>query len=493
MSEISLKKVLFIESWNCSPHLETSLEIAKQHADAGDIVYYYFCGHDTPYREGISLSAEDAGWLTLLPEVRGVRLINSKNIEFKGRCRLPKVRYARPDDFSDIKQLMDFRYKDLDAGLAVASSLISNTRNSDPDPRLFRAEVDAMLDSAIRVYEFSLDAIKTHKPDIVYVFNGRFCNHRPVMQAAIDLGVKSLFHERGATMHQYDITEQMPHDPVPMIDKISKHWAAADREASTKIAHQFFNQRRYAQASDLASLRVHQRNNHLPAIDSAKRVVTYFSSSDDEYAAVGEIFKWVGFKNQLDAVKHLIEICNERGDIQLFVRLHPYLREKSTEDQLRWLALKDERGVNLISFDSAVDSYALMDRSDVVITSGSWTSMEAVYWGRPAITLGPVYFADLGAGYKAESPRELRELLLNTKLKSDPDKALPFAYYFATFGTQYLYYHPTSMTSGDFLGVNLQDKSMLWHRARHYRSKLSKILPQGLSGRKRSVSDSFET
>ncbi len=472
-----MKKILFVESWNCSPHLETSLELAKKHADEGDHVTYIFCGHDTPYKEGISLHANATKGLTFLPEVKGISLIKSQNISFYGRCKIPKPKISLPETFQSILELMTFKYKDFNVGYGVASSLISNTRNSDPDLKELEDQVKVMLQSSIGVYELTLNKIDIHKPDIVYVLNGRFCNHRPVMEAAQHRGIEVLFHERGATKDLYNVTKTIPHDQEQTVRDINSNWEKANEREAEIIAKNFYLNRFDCNSSKRSEYATLQQVNLLPEIDKTKRIITYFSSSDDEYASVGDIFKWTGWKSQIDAVQSLISICQDQKDIQLFIRLHPHLSVRSVEDQQRWLYLNQQKSknVNIISFDSKVDTYALVDNSDIVITCGSTVGMEAVFKGKPTITLGPAYYSDLGATYKAIDHEDLYTLIKHTELKGDSNKALPFGYYMSTFGTSFKFYNAISMNSGLFLGINLQDKSSLWHKYKHYKSRFERL------------------
>ena len=471
------KKILFVESWNCSPHLETSLELAKRHADDGDQVTYIFCGHDTPYKEGLSLHANETQWLTQLPEVKGIKLIGSKKINFSGRCKLPEINIKFPSVFRSLLELMSYKYKNFNVGYGVASSLISNTRNSEPNLDQLADQVKLMLSSSIKVYEFTLSLIEKIKPDIVYVLNGRFCNHRPVMEAAQHLGVDVLFHERGATKDLYSVTKKLPHDQDQTVNDINSHWSKSNKCEAEIIAKNFFLNRFDYNSSQKSEHTILQKRDFLPNIDKSKKIISYFSSSDDEYASLGDVFKWTGWKNQICAVKNLISICKIDRGIHLFIRLHPHLRVRSYEDQQRWLSLTNEQisNINIISFDSSVDTYSLIDASDVIITCGSTVGMEAVFKGKPTITIGPAYYSNLGATYKANNHIELYSLIINTELKGDSNKALPFGYYMSTFGTPFKFYNAISMNSGLFLGVNLQDKSSLWHKYKHYKSRFERL------------------
>ncbi len=169
----------------------------------------------------------------------------------------------------------------------------------------------------------------------------------------------------------------------------------------------------------------------------------------------GSIFKFAVWKTQFDAVTDLIDIFQKDSNIQLFIRIHPHVHEKSRQDQLRWLALGAREGVTIVSFASDVDTYALIDRSDIVVTAGSTVGIEAAFWGRPSITLGPSYYSELGVTLHPQSVDALKAMIEADDLPVGRDRAIPYGYYMVTFGKEFIRYVPETIFKGKFLGVDL--------------------------------------
>lgn len=451
-----MKKILFIEFWNCTPHLETAFELAKKHLDGGDRVSFYFCGHDVLYKEGVVVSPEDCGLFRKLPEEQGAILIGLNKKNFHGRVSLPKIELEKLIEFEEINDLMNFKYKEFNVGLGVASSLVSNTKNSNPDLKKYKEIINEMIESGIQVFEFTKKIISIESPDVIYLFNGRFCNHRAVKSAAEELSIPIKYHERGANKNLYYLQSYMPHDATKWQHDMKKKWEEVKNQTSAKIiAESFFKDRRAGLEQSWTSFTDYQKRDLLPQIDSTKKIITYFSSSDDEFVAVGDIFKFEVWKNQFDALMDLIEICKTDSNIQLFIRVHPHLSYKSFEDQQRWIAIKNISGVNFISFDSEIDTYALIDESDVVVTAGSTVGIEATYWGKPSITLGPSHYSELNATYHPKSKSELSKLIHTMPKSLSKENTLIFGFNMATFGNEYKYYKADSLFKGKLLNVDL--------------------------------------
>lgn len=472
-----MKKILFIDFWNCSPHLETSLEIAKLHLEAGDIVDFYFCGHDTEYKDGIVVNANEVGIFRQLPEVRGIKLIKEKKLKFNARVKLKEVEIKIPSYFNSLEELKAYKYKNFNAGVGVLSSLVSDTKNSKPDLLTYQKKIKQMIQSCVSVYEFSINIINKLKPDQIYIFNGRFCNHRAVMCAAEDLKVNVLFHERGANKYLYDIYSFPPHNPMALQEEIKKNWKNKGNDnREREFAESFFIDRRAGKEQEWVSYTAAQKQNLIPEIDISKKIITYFSSSEDETVSIGDLYKFKYWENQLAAVEDLIEICQDDDNIQLIVRLHPHKKDKSQEDQKRWLKLKAVKNITLISFDSSVDTYALMECSDIVVTAGSTVGIEATYWKKPSICLGPSYYSELNVTYEPKSKEELKNLIYN-KIKPKPiDGALAYGLYMLTHGIEYKYYKPETLFGGKFMGVNLQEISRKRKLIIKYKNKMRKAI-----------------
>jgi len=452
-----MANVLFIDAHNTAPHLETAFELAKRHLDAGDRVTYVFAGYDVPFQEFLAHGrVERALFRPLMPERRAARLVACDRFTFVPRLDL-RLGEHRVEPPATLEELKAWTYDGADLGMGVASSLISQSYNSRFDPSAHRGAVAAALTGAVALYEASLRLIARHRPDLVYVFNGRLCHPRAILRAAQRLGVEVRVHDRGADKDRFVARPFMPHDRARVQAEIAEGWERRGEGAEDE-ARRWYEERRAGQPRDWWSFTTLQERSRLPALPAGKRIVTYFSSSDDEFAAIGEEFKWEGWRDQLDAVQGLIDVASGLPDVHLVIRLHPHLLKKHPEDMERWLRAASAGGVaQVIEPGSPVDSYALVEASDVVVTAGSTVGMEAVYWGRPSVLLGPSDYDLLGAVHLARSRERLRELLSDPRLPVDPRAALPYGYYRGTFGERFRYYEATGLFSGRVMGEDLQE------------------------------------
>jgi hypothetical protein len=467
-------KVLFIETTNATPHLETSLELAKCHLDAGNQVDYVFIGKALSYSElcNHSLLQTIAG---SSPETVGISRLKSPR--FKGRIARRKevMKNIALPIFDSLEELRVFTFKEYSAGMSALSSLIDCLKCSSPDLEKHQPLLRSILESGISTYEYTCDLISRAAPDRVYVFNGRFANNRAIVDACRFLGVPLMFHERGANMYRYSVSCFSPHD-FSMIEKdILRVWRTRPSDAES-AARQFFDDRRRGADQGWTSFTKDQQKGFLPISSKpGVRRVVYFSSSDDECAAVGDLVKWERWPNQLSAFNALMGIMARRPDLELIVRLHPHLQKKDPAELVAWSNFEYSSNVAIIAPDSPVDTYSLLDSADVTVTCGSTVGIESVYWGIPSICLGPSLYSRLEAVHAPRNDGELEQMLVNPVLTVMPARAFPYGFYMSTYGTEFKYFQPLSLFEGRFMGENLQASGIYGFaksRARSFRELL---------------------
>lgn len=452
-----MSKVAFIDFHNVSPHIETSFELAKRHLDLGDEVHFHFLGHDVPYLEHYHLGRfESLLFRRWMPEQLAARLIKHPRLNFVGRAVLPIAshRFTLPDSMEALK---GFEYRGADVGMGVASSLISRTKNSHFDPSKNSKVVADALAGSMAVYDYAHALLSEVKPDKVYIFNGRLCHPRAALRAAQHLGIPVGIHDRGADTTKFFEEEFSPHDRKRVQELASRTWAGVQKDpGAIEKAKAWYQERRDGRPRDWYSFTSRQVRSLLPDLAPGKRVVTYFSSSDDEFAAIGESYSWVGWDDQLHAAKGLIDVALSIEDVQLVIRLHPHLTRKHPDDLRRWLSLGGlSPSLTILAPESPVDTYALLDASDVVVTGGSTVGIEAVHWGRPSVLMGPSEYDAFGAVHIAQSREAVEKLLRTSKLSVEPASALPYGYHRATFGKSFQYFQANGLTTGRLLGKDI--------------------------------------
>ena len=146
--------------------------------------------------------------------------------------------------------------------------------------------------------------------------------------------------------------------------------------------------------------------------DDNNENVVVFNSSEDEFMAVGG--EWESgklFPTQYDGLKFMSEYAKS-SNTHFYLRIHPNLAgtQKSYLDLLSSL---NHRKFTVIPPESKISTYSLLFKCDKVITFGSSIGIEATYWGKPSILLGPCFYKHLNVAHMPETTDSLKHLLEN--------------------------------------------------------------------------------
>lgn len=474
-------RILAIEAYPAKPHLETGAEVLLENTGSGAAGFAYV-GNQLPWQEYPQKFLGSGALIDMPGRVKQLEaLLSSKGVVI-GSCprlndELQKgVRSWAAAFQGDLAALKQYAWKGHTLGLGVASSLISKYRN----PALSTAEnidqIRAALEAAALVYERALLLIAKHQPEIVITFNGRFACCYPVVKAAQQSQRKVWLHERGCDFRKYEVFDSSVHSIERLRERINRHWQARPDDAAARaIGEQFFLRRRGGDGIGWKSFIDGQTRGLTIPTDGRKRVV-YFSSSEDELAAVEDgAVQHFAPEGQKAAVQKLIRVCQKISDIDLVVRVHPNAADCHA-DELAWWASLSEQGVHVIPPTAKEDSYALLESADLVCSYGSTIGVESAYWGTASVLLGDAGYYGFGCCAEPETEDDLENLIRHVPTQRDRDGCLRYGYYIATFGREYKHYRPTSLFEGELLGKTLSHRSAIGEGVAVIRRTITSIL-----------------
>jgi hypothetical protein len=449
------------------PHFECSLELMQNHLDKGDFVTHYYCNGGLHSCE----ANKNHDFFTCVDCIarknNGFKLLDSKSGHLQKRNFLSlnsqqkSVIQNWTCNFKTIDEVKEFTYEDIDLGMSVASSLISYFRDAEPDLNLNNEILNKLFKASLSVYFSFKNHFERERPDLVYVFNGRFSNIRPVVRLCEHLSIPYVVHERGSTMKKYGLYyNHLPHSPSAIQAKMFNYWKSElNKKLKIEIAKEYFKGRRDGiEIAGKAIFKTKKENESLPDFwDTSRRNVVIFNSSDDEFAAVGREFFNPLFGKQIDVLTFIKKSIKNHDAIRIVLRMHPNLKNIDNILIRKTLELAGDN-FHVIPPDSPVDTYRLIDESDVVVTFGSTTGVEAVFSGKPSILIGNSMYRDFHITYNPNTPAELVEMIHNVCKSKPVFGALVYAYYRASFGINYRFYKPENFTSGTFKGRHVSTK-----------------------------------
>jgi hypothetical protein len=445
-------KYLFYSTCNATPHLETELEIASNLLETGNEVFFLVCKAQL---QTCFINPDHDKIICLACRSKGAAGLNLIGIDSSHILDFPEVDIdynAIKKSFNSIDELKAYKHRGIDVGLAVASSLVSSTRDHVFDTTTYSEQIKRGLETAIFVYESTKKVIDEIKPDCVIIFNGRFLESRPLLRICELMGIKYYTHERGGTVANYVKRENnTPHSLNAIINEIDEVWSLAGDEKE-EIGKRFYEDRRNKVIQSWAVFTDNQVDGSLPKnLNSEKKNVAIFNSSMDEYEGIPD-FKNKLYKDDNDGIWQLCNSFKHDHDIQFFLRVHPNLKGLNNTQNKELAKLRGQfTNLTIIEADEQVDSYALIDAVDCVVTYGSTIGIEAIYWNKPSILLGRAFYEDLECILTPGTHQEVCELIRSDLGKPNNNiGALKYGYWSLMQGFEFKKFIPDGLFKGRF-------------------------------------------
>lgn len=450
--------VLIANPYSCwGLHLAADLEIAEKHILQGDTVIYLVCNAELPacypnpsHNVLFCLSCKSQRRETLKAFPHKIQKITSYS-ELLSDGEIKNIK-DKTYSFSNKNDLKKFYIDNYDIGYEALSTLISATRNPNPDLNQFSDLTNAFIKSGLIGYYSTLKALEKYNISLAYLFNGRFAPMRGIRRAVEQKKVPYYTHERAYDLNKYSLVfNTTPHDFNYISNEIDKHWNNdLPIEDKIAIADEFYLEK--ANGKSAFNFVKSQELGVLPASwDSKKKNIAIFLTSEDEFEAIHDSVKLSIYDNQFDALKKIIDSFKKLPlhNLHFYVRCHPNM---SSIQAQQFQSLANEF-VTIINPDEKISSYTLVKNSNSVLTFGSTMGIESVYYGIPSILItGKSAYEKLGGTYQPTSHEDLITLLLSNLSATDKTAAYKYGYYMKSSGNLYKHYVPNDIINGCFYG-----------------------------------------
>lgn len=378
----------------------------------------------------------------------------------------PESEFKNEFKYNSIQEIKDIVYRNVKIGYGALSSYISFTRNLEPEfDENFRSYFDSLLSNQINLTNRIIDLYELHNYESIIFFNGRTADTRPLYDISRNFSIPfislELIKKSDTNYFINEFPNCLPHDIEYHHKRLMETWDNSSMSLEEKIesGSSFFENRRNGVLTrDRRVYTAHQIQNLLPDDwDNSKKNVAIFNSSEDEFAAIGDIFEMKAiFNSQEIGLIKILEYFKHDSDFVFYFRIHPNLASVKYQYHLRLYNLVNKyKNLRIIGPKDKVSTYAMIDAADKIIVFGSTVGVEATYWNRPTILLAGSFYYHLDAAYKPKTFEELISLLRDNELlpKNKVD-AIKYGFYMMNY-TQYTRQNKFSPKPLRIFGINL--------------------------------------
>jgi hypothetical protein len=456
-------KVLFYPIYITTPHFETELELMLKHIKANDEVFvlqckenFYSCLLNPNHLKSICYYCKSKF-------DKGISILNYELLKILNFENVPVDYSVIPKSFNSIKELSKFKIDNINIGLAAGSTIISRKDNeNDLNTKLFVGEIEVECKTALYVYHNFKFVVQKIKPDIVYLFNGRFSTVLPAIEYCEQIALPFYIHERGGVIDRYlTCKNTMPHDTDVTQQEMEKIWRGSLYEESEKIkiGSSFFIDRRNKMIQAWHSFTADQQKDLLPSsLDKRNKIITIYNSTIGEYASVrGWEDATLFFQDEYSGLQEIFNYYKDRNDIQFYLRIHPNLANyENSQKRYLYNLINIYANVEIILPDSSIDSYALMENSDKILVFGSTMGIEAAFWNKPVILMGKSSYDKLGCCFIPKNFEEVVNMIDADLLPKSKLGSIKYGFWQQKAGIKYEYYKPETLFSGKFLNKEIK-------------------------------------
>lgn len=340
---------------------------------------------------------------------------------------------------TEFEQAKRVKVDDFEVGSAALSSLIhvnNEVPSAGDDFRPYHLLWMHIVKSGIEVYRF-FESILVD-PDIeVVTFNGRFVNDAAVLAAAKKVNRKWWIYENGWLGAEKVCLVDFPiHSIAGHRARMTSQFDTESKENLISAGREFFTSNRDQNNNPFISAFDEKLAPSDIGLGIDKETIIVFQTSDDEYYSLSESVSAeykVEWPDQLVLVRTLAE---NRPEKRFVVRMHPHMGDKSVKYRDKWLRGDWPENVQIISYDSPISSYRLIEEGGPVVVAGSTIGIEAIFYGHPVIVAGATMWSHVDGAHEASSYECLVDLIDNyhSLATPDPEEALWVgAYLYSSF------------------------------------------------------------
>jgi len=452
-------KVLILSPYTYSkPHFATTLEIIQSHLDKGDHVKLLGCTKSVDCCDYNLNHSFHWCYLCTSRQRRALKFLD-KEIEYSDMINLSEKDLESlksiKTSFSSTDEMKSYYFEYFDIGYAVLSGLSWKLREAEINLLKNAETIKKLMLNAARVFLSFRNHAKEFKPDVVYLFNGRLALIRGAFRYCVQNDIQCGIYDRGANKFKYNIWyNALPHNIAYTTKMINKYWANEEEKTREVIGSRFYQDRRNGVEQGWKSFTKNQNPDLLPnQWNSTENNIVIFNSSEDEFSSIGAEWERSLYENQVVGIKSIAESMKSDKSVRIYLRIHPNLIDVDNSFTRSLYDLGQMSNIEVISADSNISTYALIDAANTVLTFGSTVGVEATYWEKPSIVLGSSFYQNLHVAYKPESHYDLVSMLKSQGLEAKPKLgALKYGYYMNTFGHDYKYFVPNDFRHGKYDG-----------------------------------------
>lgn len=305
------------------------------------------------------------------------------------------AKHIESDNGEDSRIIHFEENEESEISFAIDSAIYTLTRTDKPDlnKRNVRNLKKRLLKYSETVFSSVYKAIISSKITEVYIFNGRYPAQKSSTLAAMRSKAKVTFYEFGELKNRIFINDFSPHERLKGQEAVEELVTGLSETEVINTANSWLLLR-LPESTESSNSFTQNWSTELPLeienIYSSNKVITLFTSSQDEFMSIGPEWLQHEWEDQFSAFETVLTHFENLG-YKTVLRVHPNFMTKARE-----LVKREKKQIHelqgkhpelfVIWHDVPVNSYGLVERSSAVVVWNSTVGLEASSRGIPVFT-----------------------------------------------------------------------------------------------------------
>ncbi len=349
---------------------------------------------------------KDAHWNPLVRN--GMRMLSSSGIEpLVIPVNTATIEKIMPPKGAPAEEYFNFSLDGIHLGHHVSGVIFRFYKSTTLGPDA--ADIARkFLSTTLSNYLFFKELCSKNKYHSVLFSHGIYCTWGPLTDYCLRHHIPFVCYDRGKTKETLNINFSKP---APVWDFESAWIRYRDKQLNKEENHlvdAYFREREL-QKGDVFAYNFSPRKADVDAlkaelgIPAGRKVVTIFSNLIWDAANVS---RDIAFPSALECILQTIRHFGGRQDVQILLRSHPAEKVLGTSETYKSLVLKHfTEGLpeNFGFLDYDVNSYNVLDISDIGVVNTSTVGLEFAMVGKPILLISETHYRGKGFTYDAEN------------------------------------------------------------------------------------------
>ena len=297
--------------------------------------------------------------------------------------------------------------------LSAMSSVASYTRCTDESDLnvAWKKTLRGLEETSQSLFSYFVTEIEQFKFDAICTFNGRFVEAKPVIEAAKFCKIEFGVVEVKKSVNPIFFMNELIHS-IDANTRRAFQFYLADIRKARKNADKFFSSKIQNISTGDPIYTKDQVKGTLPRdLDTSKKIITIYPSSDDEYKFIGKEWDGIVPHSQIEEISALIANISD-SEFQVIIKMHPNQAKTAGNVLQQYYELQSTFCNAVVEApESKVDSYELLFKSDIVVNFASTIGVEANYFGKVVVMIGDTNFSRMKIGYQTYTGKEAAQLI----------------------------------------------------------------------------------